>query len=141
MDQNSQTNDIENISPYDYYKFYIRNSRIFGLIWFSLTVCFTLALIIVFIQPNWVGDTQESPNRGYFGLYRFCIRLKYEYYCYGTWKNLSTLNSSAFRAACLFIGLSILILFICILLYFFSFLIKSERVFHICGWLQFICSK
>ena len=58
MDQSQEINEFNGVNPYDYYNFYIKNSRLFGLVWFILTVCFTLALIIVFIQPNWVGDTQ-----------------------------------------------------------------------------------
>lgn len=132
------------ISPYDYYKFYIRNSRLFGLVWFFLTLCVTLGVILVFIQPNWVGDTIESPNRGYFGLYRFCIRtvLGFEYYCFGTWTNFETLpNSPALKASTVFIEICILLLFICIALYFLCICIKCERIFHICAWLQFICGR
>ena len=142
MDESmNERNEAANVNPYEYYNFYIKNSRLFGLIWFILTTCFTLALIIVFIQPNWVGDTQESPNRVYFGLYRFCIRLKYDYYCFGTWKNMATFESTAIRAACILIGISILLLFICIAVNFLSVFIKCERIFHLCGWLQLVCSK
>jgi tryptophan-rich sensory protein len=62
MDQSQEINEFTGVNPYDYYNFYIKNSRLFGLVWFILTVCFTLALIIVFIQPDWVGDTQGTTS-------------------------------------------------------------------------------
>ncbi len=37
---------INNISAYDYYKFYIRNSRFIGIIWQSLTICFAVCILI-----------------------------------------------------------------------------------------------
>ena len=50
---------IENISAYDYYKFYLRNSRLFGVVWFFLSICFTISLIIIFISPEWIGNNKK----------------------------------------------------------------------------------
>ena len=136
--------DCDNISAYDYYTFYMRNSRFFSLIWFVLSICFTLCIIVAFITPSWIGDTLSSTNRGYFGLYRFCTRnsLGIGYRCFGTWTDFSTLpNSAALKAACFFIGFACLLSILCLLFSLLCIVVKYERIFHICGWIQLLISK
>lgn len=134
---------IENISAYDYYKFYLRNSRLFGVVWFFLSICFTISLIIIFISPEWIGDTSESPKRGYFGLYKFCEFnfLTNSYECFGSWTNFNSLpNSPAVKAACFFIGFALIVSILSLLVTVFCFLVKYERIFHVCAWFQFVCT-
>ena len=134
-----QIDNVNNISAFDYYKFYLKNSRILSLVWFLMTICYTICLIIVFVSPEWIGDNLQSTNRGSFGLYRFCFRNKIgnSYKCFGTWTDFSTLpNTPAIRAACFFVGFSCLLSLICIFIYLFSLLIKLERIIHICAWIQ-----
>lgn len=136
--------EIDNISAYDYYKFYLKNSRIFSLIWILMTVCFTVCLIVCFASAEWIGDTAKSPTRGYFGLYHFCIRspISSSYQCSGTWTNFSTLaKNSAIKAACFFVGFSCLLSLICVVIFIFSLAIKLERVIHICAWIQLLICK
>lgn len=137
-------NQINNISSYDYYRFYLKNSRLISIVWIILSICFTISLVIAFASPNWVGDTLQSSNRGFFGLYRFCIRnrLGNSYRCFGTWTDFSTLpNSPALRASCFLIGFSCLVSIVCLLVTFLCLIIKYERIFHICAWIQFTCRK
>ena len=92
--------NLENISSYDYYTFYLGNSRAISVVWLLLTVCFTVVLIATFASPNWIGDTRDSSNKGYFGLYSFCTKnlLGTAYDCSGTWTDFTTLpNSSAIK--------------------------------------------
>jgi hypothetical protein len=146
MHHSSKIDRLSNISAYDYYRFYLKNSRAFGVIWFFLTICFTLILIMCFMSSNWIGDTESSSNKGYIGVYRTCVRRYVQFdnfVCHGDWRNFSTLpNSVAFRMACFFVGFSCLLSIICLA---FSLLaltcIKSERIFHICGWIQASISK
>lgn len=136
--------NLENISSYDYYAFYLTNSRTISFLWYVLSICFTVSIIIAFATPNWIGDTNESSNRGYFGLYSFCTRnlLGNNYDCFGTWTNFSTLpNSAAIKAACFFVGFTCLISLICLVFYLLCTVIKYERVFHCCAWIQLFCSK
>lgn len=133
--------ELGKISAYDYYKFYLKNSRVIGLTWLFLTICFTICLFIVFVSPEWIGDTLSSPNRGYFGMYEYCVRnfLMNSYHCTGTWTDFSTLpNTPALQAACFFIGFALLLSFICIAVAFLGVCIKYERIFHICAWIQLI---
>lgn len=136
--------EMDNIIAYDFYKFYLKNSRILSLIWIILTICFTVCLIVCFVSAEWIGDTDQSPNRGYFGLCHFCVRspITSSYQCSGTWTNFSTLiKSSAIRTACFFVGFSCLLSLLCIILYIFSLGIKLERIIHICAWIQLLICK
>ena len=133
-----------NISSYDYYIFYLKNSRLIALIWLILTICTTICLIIVFASPNWIGDGPNSSNRGYFGLYQSCVfnRFSSAYKCTGTWTDFNTLLDSAqLRAACFFVGFASLLLLLCIFISMFALLIKVERIIHIIAWIQFLCCK
>ena len=59
-----------------YYTNYVRNSRAVGVMWGIFTICFAIFNIVVFLQPQWIGDTDDSPGAGYFGLYEYCELLQ-----------------------------------------------------------------
>ncbi|CAF0733683.1 unnamed protein product [Brachionus calyciflorus] len=133
--------DNENISAYDYYKFYLKNSRLLSIAWLLMTICFTICIIIIFVSPEWIGDSLQSNNQGYFGLYRFCIRNKLgiSYRCFGMWTDFSTLPKvPSIKAACFFVGFSCLLSLICTFIYIFSLVVKLERIMHICAWIQLL---
>ena len=135
---------VRHISSYDYYVFYLRQSRIAGLVWLVLSLTLTIGLLLVFIAPNWIGDSLDSPDRGYFGLYTFCrrTRLGNNYQCLGTWTDLDTLpNSTAAKLALVLVGIALLISILCLLVAFLAIFVKIERVFHICAWIQLVCSN
>ena len=46
-----------------------------AILWGVFTVCSAILNIVVFISPQWVGDTEESKWPGHFGLWRFCTVL------------------------------------------------------------------
>lgn len=139
---------VKNISAYDYYKFYLRNSRVCGVAWFLLTICLTICLIVVFLSPEWIGDSMASATRGYFGLYEYCVRVGVNQsggvalVCQGRWTDFATLpNRPAIKAACVLVGLSCLLCLLCILVALFAVFIKFERVFHVCAWIQVFACK
>lgn len=39
---------------------YMRNSKAIGVLWGVFTICFAIINIVVFVQPQWIGDTQDS---------------------------------------------------------------------------------
>ncbi|XP_069971348.1 LHFPL tetraspan subfamily member 3 protein [Penaeus vannamei] len=39
---------------------YIRNSKAIGVLWGVFTICFAIINIVVFVQPQWIGDTLDS---------------------------------------------------------------------------------
>jgi hypothetical protein len=140
-----QVDNINNISSFDFYKFYLQISRYFSILWIFFTLSFTFMITIVFVSPNWIGDTIESSNRGHFGLYSFCIRnrLASYYNCSGSWSDYSTLSNDTFyfRSTTILIGFTCLITYLSVFLIFLCLIMKCERIFHICSWIQSISSK
>lgn len=136
---------VSTITGYDYYTFYLKNSRVVGAVWLILTICQTVCLIVVFASKNWVISGPSSPNSGYFGLYSFCVynRFSSSYKCTGTWTDFSTLphDLPSLKAACFFVGFSCLLSLLCIFISLFAIFVKIERIFHIIAWIQFLACK
>ena len=133
------------ITSYDYYIFYLKNSRVLGLFWLVLTICFTVCIVVVFSSTNWISNSVNSPNPGYFGPYNFCVynRLVSSYKCIGTWTDFSSLPASlpSLKLVCFCLIFSCALAFLCLLVTLLAALIKIERIFHICAWIQFVTCK
>ncbi|KAF8771943.1 LHFPL tetraspan subfamily member 3 protein like [Argiope bruennichi] len=122
-----------------YHANYMRNSKAIGVLWGVFTICFAIINAVVFIQPQWIGDTPESRGTGYFGLWQSCrqsIQDGQELVCHGRLDDFASIPSPAFKMATIFIGLSAVAIVLCILCMFLFFVCHSSTVFHICGWLQ-----
>lgn len=119
---------------------YVRNSRAIAVIWGIFTICFAILNIVAFIQPQWIGDTEESPQVGYFGLFSHCIRNgpASTYECEGEFTDFSTILSGSFQAAAFFVGFSALLFLICIACFLLFFILNTATVLQICGWMQAI---
>jgi len=124
------------------YSNYSRNYRAVGVMWGIFTICFAIINIIVFLLPQWVGDTPDSPGRGWVGLYQHCeirsgggvTRL-----CKGSIGSFDGFLSDAFVAATFFVGFSALLELIvvcCTLL--FPFIKTPSVLFMVCGWIQVV---
>lgn len=122
---------------YMYYTNYVRNYRAVGVMWGIFVICFAIINIIVFIQPQWIGDTEESLGIGYFGLYQYCEHFNSgtTLYCENHFADFGRIISGYFRAATVFIGLSIIFALICVACLLLFFFMKPSKVFYICGWL------
>ncbi|KAK4010528.1 LHFPL tetraspan subfamily member 3 protein [Daphnia magna] len=120
---------------------YLRSSKAVGVLWGVFTFCFAIIDVVVFIQPQWIGDTVESKGTGYFGLWKHCSLVKsavgQEIICKGQLEDFNTILNPAFRAATVFVGLSVVIIVLCLCAMLFFFFFSPSTVFHICGWLQF----
>lgn len=123
-----------------YYKRYGYCSCGFGVAWALLTICFLIINIIVFIEPQWIGDTMDSPGVGYVGLFQLCefVQFGSERVCDGQFQHFETILTSAFRASTFFIGVSCLIIMLCILLFLLFLCVYATYVYIICGVLQVI---
>lgn len=128
-----------------YYTNYVRNSRAVGVLWGVFTICFAIINIVVFIQPQWIGDTPDSPGTGYFGLYEYCEIFQtgnqlagQNIYCEGRFDDFSSILSVSFRAASFFVGFSALITLVCICCMLLFFFMSASVVFMICGWIQIV---
>lgn len=127
-----------------YHANYMRNSKAIGVLWGVFTICFAIINAVVFIQPQWIGDTPESRGAGYFGLWQSCHQSLLdgqELICQGRLDDFSSILSPAFRVATIFIGVSFVAIALCILCMFLFFVCHSSTVFHICGWLQVLSSE
>lgn len=51
---------------------YVRSSRAVGVLWGVFGICYGIICVVVFVTPQWLGDTVHSPGSGYFGLWRRC---------------------------------------------------------------------
>ena len=136
--QGSPYESSPDLEYYTYQVNYMRNSRAIGVLWGVFTMCFAIINVVVFVQPQWLGDTETSPGTGYFGLWRSCRLFQdgQDLICDGRLDDFSTIATPAFRAATVFVGLSVVIIILCLLSMSLFFFLHSSTVFHICGWMQ-----
>ena len=129
---------------------YIRNSNAVGILWGIFTVCSAVLNAVVFISEHWVGDTDASKGPGHFGIWRFCTVLsadgdydsqKSSVVCIGDLNNFSSILSPAFRASTVFVGLSVLVILLCVLAFLLFCFMRSNSVYEICGTMQFLSGK
>ncbi|OQV21703.1 Lipoma HMGIC fusion partner-like 3 protein [Hypsibius exemplaris] len=135
----SKYGDLYSETSYQiYHSSYARNAKAIGVLWAIFTVCFAIINIVAFVQPQWIGDTLMSPGTGHFGLYRYCRwnGLGTELSCDGTLNDFSTIPSHAWRASTVFIGISALIILLCICAMILFFFLHPATVYQICGWMQ-----
>lgn len=113
-------------------------SRSIGVLWAVFSVSFAIISVIVFIQPQWLGDTELSRGTGYFGLWKSCRLLQdgQDLLCNGKLNDLSTIPTTAFKVSTLFVGFSTLLILLCIITMLAFFFAHPCTVFQTCGWFQ-----
>ncbi|XP_041744984.1 LHFPL tetraspan subfamily member 5 protein-like [Coregonus clupeaformis] len=122
-----------------YHTNHVRNARAVGVLWTIFTICFAILVMVVFIQPYWIGDSVNTPQEGYFGLFHYCIgnALTGELICKGSALDFGSIPSGAFKTAMFFVGISMLLVvgsIVCFSLFFFC---NAGSVYKICAWMQF----
>lgn len=133
-------------TTYAYHASYVRNTRAVGVLWGLFTICFAIINVLVFMQPYWLGSTEKSPRGGLFGLYRYCISgsdsesLTTES-CKGQFDSFDTILSPYFKAATILVGISALIILLCIACMLLFFFLGSKSVYCLCSWMQFFSCK
>ncbi|XP_027857801.1 LHFPL tetraspan subfamily member 5 protein isoform X1 [Xiphophorus couchianus] len=125
-----------------YHTNYVRNARAMGVMWQVFTVTFAVIMVVVFIQPYWIGDSVNTPQAGYFGLFHYCIgnALTSELTCKGSALDFGSIPSGAFKTAMFFVGISMLLIvgsIVCFSLFFFC---NAGSVYKICAWTQLASS-
>lgn len=117
-------------------------SRSIGVLWAVFTMSFAIIDVIVFVQPQWLGDTELSRGTGYFGLWKSCRLLQdgQDLLCHGRLNDPSSIHITAFKISTLFVAISALMILICIVSMLAFFFAHPCTVFKLCGWLQFICA-
>ncbi|MEQ2158507.1 LHFPL tetraspan subfamily member 5 protein [Goodea atripinnis] len=126
-----------------YHTNYVRNARAVGVMWQVLTITFAVITVVVFIQPYWIGDSVNTPQAGYFGLFHYCIgnALTSELTCKGSALDFGSIPSGAFKTAMFFVGISMLLIvgsIVCFSLFFFC---NAGSVYKICAWMQLASSE
>lgn len=127
-----------------HYVSYKRHSTAVALMWGIFTCGYVVLNVVAFIQPEWLQQTDDPQmNPGYFGLYRKCWLMDHgkNLSCVGHFNDFSSIDNAAFRASTFFVGVSCLIVFLCICLFSLFFLIKHSIVYVVCGILQFVSGK
>ncbi|KAF7253714.1 LHFPL tetraspan subfamily member 5 protein [Varanus komodoensis] len=116
-----------------YHTNYVRNARAMGVLWALFTLCFAVILMVTFIQPYWIGDSIDTPQAGYFGLYSYCIgnALTGELICKGSPLDFGTIPSSAFKTAMFFVGISTFLIIGCILCFSLFFFCNAATVYKV----------
>lgn len=124
-----------------YYVSYKRHSTAVALMWGIFTCGYVVLNVVAFVQPEWLQQTDDPlMTPGYFGLYRKCRLMDQgkNLSCVGHFNDFSSIDNAAFRASTFFVGVSCLIVFLCICLFSLFFLIKHSIVYVVCGILQFV---
>ena len=125
------------------YKNYSRNYHAVVVMWAIFSMCFVVIDVIAFAQPQWIGDTDDSLGVGYFGLLEFCELFSsgQELVCTGSLREFGDIISVPFKAATVLVGLSCLLMMICVLCFLLFFCIKKQFVLIICGCIQLLAGK
>lgn len=78
---------------------YVRNSRAIAVLWGIFTVVYAILNIVVFIQPQWFGDTGESSVPGFFGLWRYCEETTFgsDFVCKGDFLDFTNILNPSFQ--------------------------------------------
>jgi len=122
------------------YNNYSRNYMAVGVMWGIFTICFAIINLVVFVQPQWIGDTEDSVTIGFFGLFQYCELFisNQDLVCTGRFDDFTTIASKAFQAATFFVGISALIILICICCMLLFAFIKPDKVFYAIGCMQLL---
>ncbi|XP_030321211.1 LHFPL tetraspan subfamily member 5 protein isoform X2 [Calypte anna] len=88
--------------------------------------------------PYWIGDSIDTPQAGYFGLFSYCIgnALTGELICKGSPLDFGTIPSSAFKTAMFFVGISTFLIIGTILCFSLFFFCNAATVYKVCAWMQ-----
>ncbi|KAK7878530.1 hypothetical protein WMY93_030366 [Mugilogobius chulae] len=121
-----------------YHTNYVRNARAIGVLWAVFTTCFAIIEVVVFIQPYWIGDSVNTPQAGYFGLFHYCIgnAITSELTCQGSVLDFASIPSPAFRTAMFFVGTSMLLVVGTMVGFSLFFFLDAGNVYKICAWMQ-----
>lgn len=117
---------------------YVRNARAIGVLWAIFTICFAIITMVVFIQPYWIGDSVNTPQSGYFGLFYYCIGnpITSELVCKGSVLDFNSIPSGAFKTAMFFVGTSMLLNIGTMVSFSLFFFCSAAGVYKICAWMQ-----
>ena len=122
---------------------YMREYRAVCVLWAVLTIIWATFNVVVFVQPQWIGDTYQSPGFGHHGVYKHCYpnNINVGYDCSGTFTDFGSLINNSYKATTFFVGVSALLMLISVaaLLLFFCF--KKTAVFVLVGIFELVSGE
>ncbi|CAB1455917.1 unnamed protein product [Pleuronectes platessa] len=128
-----------------YHDNYMRNSSAIGVLWAIFTICFAIVNVVVFMQPYWIGDSVNTPQAGYFGLFHYCVGTgpspSRDLTCVGSFSDFSSIPSGAFKVASVFVLLSMVLILSCIGCMALFFFCNTSTVYKTCAWMQLLCGR
>lgn len=141
-------NPDERLSPHSRFA---RHSRAVGVLWGVFSLCFTIIVIVVFIQPHWIGAARDQ-GPGHMGLWRWCVSSTLEggasvadVSCTGELQDITNFFSPSsgvpntpFKSASVLSGLSVVVTLLSVVAMLLFLCARPSRVFHIAGWLQIL---
>ncbi|KAL3853202.1 hypothetical protein ACJMK2_016761 [Sinanodonta woodiana] len=119
---------------------YMREYRAISVLWGLLSIIWCVMNIVVFVQPQWIGDTPQSPGYGHHGVYKYCYpdNARESYQCSGSWVDFNSLLNDSYRACSFFVGVAALLMLIVVAALLLFFCLKKRFVFTVCGILEII---
>ena len=140
----------EDTYAYYYHTNYIRNARAIAIAWAIFTFCFAIIMVVVFVQPYWIGDAPDALGTGYFGLYSGCISVGLQGNLQCTEKGifdfsqiLGPKGNTYLLVATTLVGIAVIctLLSILLMLLFLCKVPNTATVFTICGALQILTGR
>jgi len=132
-----------NDKAHHYYTDYIKHSRAVGVMWGIFTICYAIINIVVFLQPQWIGDRRNVAGAYYVGLYDWCevtTTSVGSQLCTSKVDRFDTIIDPAFKAAAFFIGFSAIMILLTIVMFVLFIFIRPGPVFVACGVVQSVAT-
>ncbi|CAL1532245.1 unnamed protein product [Lymnaea stagnalis] len=119
---------------------YMREYRGVSVLWAVLTIIWCILNIVCFVQPQWIGDTEESIGYGHIGVYAYCYpdAVNGKYICSGSFTDFDTILNGSFKASTFFCGVAALLMLITVAALMLFFCFKKTAVFVFCGILELV---
>ncbi|NWW86270.1 LHPL5 protein, partial [Rhynochetos jubatus] len=127
-----------------YHTNYVRNARAMGVLWALFTLCFSILMVVTFIQPRAHGAHPGLPSpaappgssRPLPGSGRGGRAGSSRLICKGSPLDFGTIPSSAFKTAMFFVGISTFLIIGSILCFSLFFFCNAATVYKVCAWMQ-----
>lgn len=119
---------------------YVRNTRAIVVLWAIFVVIYLVLNIVVFLQPQWIGDTGDSAVAGFFGLWEYCQESGpgLGYTCDGDFLDWNSMLNDSFKATSMMVGISCILFLISIGCFVLFCLLNTATVLRVCAWFQVI---
>lgn len=122
------------------HKNYVRNSRAIVVVWAIFSCIFLILNIVVFAQPQWIGDSGNSAVPGFFGVWEYCVEdsVGDEFICSGDFLQWNEFLNDYFRAVAIMVGASCILFMLVIISFILFCLLNTATVLRICAWFQIL---